>query len=107
LTLPEWDFLALAFSYAIFPAPMSHIGKARRRKPFAFLYFHLYDISMIRAEFHCTCGFIFQETLLETEASKAEDFERLYVRCPRCGEEATLRSLDRVGVKGRRQRDDS
>ena len=63
---------------------------------------------MIKAEFACTCGFTFQENLLETEVSKEEDFERFYVRCPRCGEEAALKSLGQSGEKipGRR-RDDS
>jgi hypothetical protein len=55
---------------------------------------------MIKAEFACLCGFTFQEALLETEVSKEEDFERVYVRCPRCGEEAVLRSLGRSGEKG-------
>jgi phage terminase large subunit GpA-like protein len=50
---------------------------------------------MIKAEFSCRCGFIFDDTLHESEVSKTEDFERFYVRCPRCGEEASLRSWDR------------
>ncbi len=62
---------------------------------------------MIQAEFICVCGFVFQESLHETEVSKAEDFEKFYVRCPRCGEEATLRSLGMAEGKGRRTRDDS
>jgi predicted RNA-binding Zn-ribbon protein involved in translation (DUF1610 family) len=64
-------------------------------------------LHMIRAEFACPCGFIFQESLLETEVSKEEDFDRLYVRCPRCGEEAVLRSLGRSGEKGIRRRRDA
>lgn len=55
---------------------------------------------MIKAEFTCDCGFIFEETLRENEVSKTEDFERFYVRCPRCGEEAFLRSWERIANKG-------
>ncbi len=62
---------------------------------------------MIRAEFICPRGFVLQEYLHETEVSKAEDFEKFYVRCPRCGDEATLHSLGMAGGKGRRTRDDS
>jgi hypothetical protein len=50
---------------------------------------------MIRAEFICICGFVFAENLQENEIGKKEDFERFYVRCPRCGEEASLRSWER------------
>jgi phage terminase large subunit GpA-like protein len=50
---------------------------------------------MIKAEFICPCGFRFEEVLHENEVSRTEDFERFYVRCPRCGEEASLRSWER------------
>jgi len=50
---------------------------------------------MIKAEFICPCGFRFVEFLHENEVSRTEDFERFYVRCPRCGEEASLRSWER------------
>jgi len=55
---------------------------------------------MIKAEFTCDCGFTFEETLLENEGSKTEDFERFYVRCPRCGEEVILRRWERTGDRG-------
>jgi phage terminase large subunit GpA-like protein len=51
---------------------------------------------MIRADFVCLCGFVFTENLQENEASKEEDLERFYVRCPRCGEEASLQSWERT-----------
>jgi phage terminase large subunit GpA-like protein len=62
---------------------------------------------MFKAEFICTCGLIFYETLLESEVSKEEDFERFYVRCPRCGEEVTLRSLGGSGENGIQRRRDA
>jgi hypothetical protein len=55
---------------------------------------------MVQAEFLCYCGFIFEETFHESEVSTTEDFERFYVRCPRCGEEASLRSWGKVPGKG-------
>jgi hypothetical protein len=57
---------------------------------------------MVKAEFLCHCGFIFEETFHESEVSTTEDFERFYVRCPRCGEEASLRSWGKVPGKGGR-----
>ena len=63
-------------------------------------------ISMIKAEFICTCGFIFEESLHENEVSRTEDFERFYVRCPRCGEEASLRSWERVPENSPRRKTD-
>jgi phage terminase large subunit GpA-like protein len=58
---------------------------------------------MVKAEFLCNCGFTFEETFHESEVSKTEDFDRFYVRCPRCGEEASLGSWGRIAEKGDRQ----
>jgi len=60
---------------------------------------------MFKAEFICECGFCFEETFQQTEAIKLEDLERLYIRCPRCGEEARVHSFKPSGEKGRRQLD--
>ena len=64
-------------------------------------------LSMFEAEFVCTCGYTFKETFLETEVSQAADLENFYVRCPRCGEEASPRSLRLALGKEPRRRDDS
>ena len=60
---------------------------------------------MFEAEFVCTCGFTFKEPFLETEVSVAADLENFYVRCPRCGEEASPRSLQLAPEKQPRRRD--
>ena len=44
---------------------------------------------MYDAEFICVCGFRFKEHFLETEVSQVQDLENFYIRCPRCGEEAS------------------
>ena len=61
---------------------------------------------MIKAEFIFHCGFIFEESLHENEVSRTEDFERFYVHCPRCGEEASLRSWERIPEKFSRRKTD-
>jgi hypothetical protein len=48
---------------------------------------------MFEAEFVCACGFKFKERFLDSEVSQESDLENFYVRCPRCGEEATPSSL--------------
>ena len=60
---------------------------------------------MFEAEYVCTCGFTFKEPFLETEVSAAADLENFYVRCPRCGEEASPRSLQLVPEGQARRRD--
>ena len=60
---------------------------------------------MFEAEFVCTCGFEFKELFLDTEVSQESDLKRIYVRCPRCGEEASPRSLQRAADKHTRRRD--
>jgi phage terminase large subunit GpA-like protein len=60
---------------------------------------------MVEAEFVCPCGFKFKERFLETEITLAVDLENFYVRCPRCGEEATPRSLQPASEKQPRRRD--
>lgn len=60
---------------------------------------------MREAEFVCTCGFTFKELFLETEVSGAADLENFYVRCPRCGEEASPRSLQLAPEGQSRRRD--
>jgi hypothetical protein len=59
---------------------------------------------MVKAEFVCNCGFVFEENLHENEVSQTEDFDRFYVRCPRCGEQASLRSWGRVPEKTSRKK---
>jgi len=44
---------------------------------------------MFDAEFVCSCEFTFKEHFLETEVSQVQDLEKFYIRCPRCGEEAS------------------
>jgi len=60
---------------------------------------------MFEAEFVCTCGFTFKERFQETEVPLAADLENFYVRCPRCGEEASPRSLQLATEKQPRRRD--
>jgi hypothetical protein len=60
---------------------------------------------MFDAEFVCACGFTFKDHFLETEVSRVEDLENFYVRCPRCGEEASPRSLRLAPEKQSRRRD--
>jgi hypothetical protein len=60
---------------------------------------------MFEAEFICACGFKFKEPFLVTEVSQVEDLENFYVRCPRCGEEASARSLQLAPEKQSRRRD--
>ncbi len=60
---------------------------------------------MFEAEFVCACGFTFTELFQETEVSLAADLENFYVRCPRCGEEASPRSLQLAPEKQPRRRD--
>ncbi len=60
---------------------------------------------MFEAEFVCACGFKFKERFLDTEVSRESDLEDFYVRCPRCGEEATARSLQRAADDHPRRRD--
>jgi hypothetical protein len=60
---------------------------------------------MFAAEFVCACGFTFKEHFLETEVSQVEDLEKFYIRCPRCGEEASPRSLQLAPEKQSRRRD--
>ncbi len=60
---------------------------------------------MFDAEFVCACGFTFKEHFLETEVSQVEDLEKFYIRCPRCGEEASPRSLQLAPEKQSRRRD--
>jgi hypothetical protein len=60
---------------------------------------------MFEAEFVCTCGFRFKERVLETEVSQESDLEDFYVRCPRCGEEVSPRSLQLSADKQPRRRD--
>ena len=60
---------------------------------------------MFEAEFVCTCGFKFKERFLETEVTQESDLKNFYVRCPRCGEEASSRSLQLVVDEDSRRRD--
>jgi hypothetical protein len=60
---------------------------------------------MFEAEFVCPCGFRFKERFLETEIMLAVDLDSFYVRCPRCGEEASPRSLPPAAQKQFRRRD--
>jgi hypothetical protein len=60
---------------------------------------------MFEAEFGCACGFAFKERFLETEVSQVADLENFYIRCPRCGEEASARSLQLAPEKQSRRRD--
>ena len=60
---------------------------------------------MFDAEFVCPCGFTFKEHFLETEVSQIEDLENFYIRCPRCGEEASPRSLQLAPERQSRRRD--
>ncbi len=60
---------------------------------------------MFDAEFVCACGFTFKERFLETEVSQVEDLEDFYARCPRCGEEASPRSLRLAPEKQSGRRD--
>jgi phage terminase large subunit GpA-like protein len=60
---------------------------------------------MFEAEFVCTCGFTFKERFLETEVFLAADLENFYVRCPRCGEEASPRSFQLAPGKQPRRLD--
>ena len=60
---------------------------------------------MFEAEFVCTCGFKFKELFLDTEVSQESDLERIYVRCPCCGEEASPHSLQRAADNQTRRRD--
>jgi hypothetical protein len=60
---------------------------------------------MYDAEFICVCGFRFKEHFLETEVSQVQDLENFYIRCPRCGEEASPRSLQLAPEKQSRRRD--
>ena len=60
---------------------------------------------MFDAEFVCACGFTFKEHFLDTEVSQVQDLEKFYIRCPRCGEEASPRSLQLAPEKQSRRRD--
>jgi len=60
---------------------------------------------MFEAEFVCPCGFKFKEFFQETEITLAADLENLYVRCPRCGEEASLVSLQLAAERQFRRQD--
>jgi hypothetical protein len=62
-------------------------------------------VVMFEAEFVCTCGFMFKERFLETEVSQLADLENFYVRCPRCGEEASPRSSEFSPERSSRRRD--
>jgi phage terminase large subunit GpA-like protein len=60
---------------------------------------------MFEAEFVCACGFTFTELFQETEVSLAADLENFYVRCPRCGEETSPRTLQLATEKQPRRLD--
>ncbi|NWF55153.1 MAG: hypothetical protein HXY45_10210 [Syntrophaceae bacterium] len=62
---------------------------------------------MFDAELVCTCGFTFEEPFREAEVSRFDDLENFYVRCPRCGEEASPRSLKLAREKSPRRRNGS
>ncbi len=60
---------------------------------------------MFEAEFTCNCEFKFIEHFLETEITLAVDLDNFYVRCPRCGEQASPRSVHLAPEKLSRRRD--